>query len=71
MEITTITVQGVTVEAFWLNIHGDAVKWRTATKKEHTCGQCRRTITLGERYLDTGEAIGQWRTAKCCTECAA
>lgn len=60
-----------TVEEFWRRIHGDAVVWRTATRKEHTCGQCRRVIKIGERYLDTAEVIDQWRTAKCCLECAA
>lgn len=59
-----------TVEEFWRGIHGDAVRWRTATRKEHECGHCRRTIAIGERYLDTAEVLDQWRTSKCCTDCA-
>jgi hypothetical protein len=59
-----------TIEDFWRDLHHEHVRWRTATKKAHTCGQCKRTIEIGERYLDTGEAIAQWQTAKCCAECA-
>ncbi len=61
----------VTVEDWWRAFHDTRTVWRTATRKEHTCGDCKRTITLGERYLDTGEAVDVWRTAKCCAECAA
>jgi len=39
-----------TVEDLWREIHGDLVCYRTATRKTHICGDCRRTIE-GRRAL--------------------
>lgn len=63
----------LTVEGFWRSVHGKRVVWRTARKKEHRCGECRGTIAIGNRYLDTGAPAfgGVWQTVKCCGDCAA
>ena len=76
----------MTDEAFWREVHGDAACWRTATRRTHWCSnqslsddhpaRCPHredspAISVGDRYFDTGEVVGQWRTAKLCAACAA
>lgn len=61
---------GQTVEEFWKETHGDRCCWRTARKAEQRCGHCQGVIRAGERYLDTGEVVGQWATSKACQACA-
>lgn len=44
--------------------------WRTA-RKAHTCCECRRAITPGERYQEiSGLWDGDWRRYRTCEACA-
>lgn len=39
-------------------------------RKPHTCGECRRTISVGETYTkDTGLHEGYWSAFKTCGHC--
>lgn len=66
-----------TVEQFWREVNGDRCRWRTARKPQwcghHQNGQHdaqQPAIQIGDQYLDTGEVIQTWATAKCCADCA-
>ena len=54
---------------YWLSKYG---KIRTCRKKTHICGfkSCRSKINIGDKYLDTEERIGVWKTEKHCMKCA-
>jgi hypothetical protein len=73
-----------TVEDFWRLLHGEQARWRTSHTLQwcanrgfpfdspHRCpaGSGVRVIEPGDRYFDTGEAVGQWRTLHLCAACA-
>ncbi len=46
-------------------------RWQKA-RKEHRCGECWRTINVGERYeVHTGLYEGKWETYRWCAHCSA